>query len=72
MMYKAIYHPQIKKDLKKIDPPIRDKIRTEHIQTIVSSPGSRENLAGDLKNTSVYHFRIAKQEFRIAYITKEQ
>ena len=72
MTYRAIYHPQIKKDLKKIDPPIRDKIRTEHIPRILSSPGSGESLAGDLKGTSVYHFKITKQEFRIAYITDEQ
>jgi hypothetical protein len=58
--------------LKKIDPPIRDKIRTEHIPIILSSTLSGEKLVGDLKDTSVYHFTIAKQKFRIAYITDEQ
>ena len=64
-MYEAEYHPKIRKDLKKIDPPIRDKIRTEHIPKILSDPGAGENPAGDLKGTSSYHFRIAKQEFRM-------
>lgn len=70
-MYEAEYHPKIRKDLKKIDPPIREKIRTEHIPKILSDPGAGENLVGDLKGTSVYHFRIAKQEYRIAYLTDE-
>ena len=71
-MYEAEYHPKIIKYLKKIDPPIREKIRTEHIPRILSDPGSEENLAGDLKGTSAYHFRIARQEYRIAYVTDEK
>ena len=70
-MYKAEYHPKIRKDLKKIDPPIREKIRTDHIPKILSDPEAEENLSGDLKGTSAYHFRIAKQEYRIAYVTDE-
>jgi len=71
-MYEAEYHPRVNKDLKKIDPPIREKIRNEHIPKIISDPDVGENLSGDLKGTSSYHFKIAKQEFRIAYITDEQ
>ncbi len=71
-MYEAEYHPKIKKDLKKIDPPIREKIRTGHIPSILSDPGAGENLAGDLKGTSCYHFKVAKQEFRIAYVIDEK
>ncbi len=37
-MYEAKYHPKVKKDLKKIDPPIRKKIRNEHIPKILSTP----------------------------------
>lgn len=48
-MYEAEYHPKIRKDLKKIDPPIREKIRTEHIPKILSDPGAGENLVGDLR-----------------------
>jgi mRNA-degrading endonuclease RelE of RelBE toxin-antitoxin system len=71
-MYEAEYHPQIRKDLKKIDPPIRERIRAEHIPRILSNPGVGENLAGDLNGTSCYHFKIAKQEYRIAYLTDEK
>jgi mRNA-degrading endonuclease RelE of RelBE toxin-antitoxin system len=71
-MYEAEYHPKIRKDLKKIDPPIREKIRSEHIPKILSDPGAGEDLVGDLKGTSSYHFKIAKQEFRIAYVTDEK
>jgi len=71
-MYEVEYHPKIRKDLKKIDPPIREKIRTDHIPRILSDPEVGENLAGDMKGTSCYHFKIAKQEFRIAYITDER
>ena len=71
-MYEAEYHPKIRKDLKKIDPPIREKIRSEHIPKILSDPGVGEDLVGDLKGTSSYHFKIAKQEFRIAYVTNEK
>ncbi len=71
-MYEAKYHPKIKKDLKKIDPGIRNKIRTEHIPKILSDPGVGEKLSGDLDGTSSYHFKIAGQQFRIAYIADEQ
>jgi len=71
-MYEAEYHPKIRKDLKKIDPPTREKIRNEHIPKILSDPGVGEDLVGDLKGTSSYHFKIAKQKFRIAYVTDEK
>jgi mRNA-degrading endonuclease RelE of RelBE toxin-antitoxin system len=71
-MYEVRYHPKIKKDLKKLDPPIREKIRNEHIPKILSVPGTGETLSGDLSGTLSYHFKIAGQQFRIAYIVNEQ
>jgi addiction module RelE/StbE family toxin len=71
-MYEAKYHPKIKKDLKKIDPQIREKIRTEHIPKILSDPGRGEKLSGELNGTYSYHLKVAGQQFRIAYITDEQ
>ena len=71
-MYDAEYHPKIRKDLKKIDPPIREAIRSEHIPVIMSNPEVGKSLAGDLCGTYSYHFKIAKQEFRIAYIVDEK
>ena len=71
-MYEVKYHPKVKKDLKKIDPWIREKIRSEHIPKILSNPGAGERLSGDLDGTCSYHFKIAGQQFRIAYIADEQ
>lgn len=68
-MYSAKYHPRIKKDLKKIDPPVREKIRNEHIPKILANPEMGEELLADLKGTRSYHFTVSKQKFRIAYIT---
>jgi len=68
-MYKARYHPRVKKDLKNIDPPIREKIRNEHIPKILANPEMGEGLEGDLIGTRSYHFTVSKQQFRIAYIT---
>ncbi len=68
-MYEAEYHPRIRKDLKKIDSSICEKVRREHIPKILSDPGIGENMVGDLEGTSSYHFKIEKQEFRITYVT---
>ncbi len=70
-MYRAGYHPKDKKELKKIDPPIREKIRSEHIPGILTNPEIGEELAGDLKGSRSYHFTISKQQFRIAYVVEE-
>jgi len=70
-MYKAEYHPKVKKDLKKIDPQIRKAIRNIHIPQILKTPAAGSELTGDLKGTLSYHFSILKQQFRIAYIVDE-
>ena len=70
-MYKAEYHPKVKKDLKKIDPPIRKIIKRDHIPKILADPEIGEELAGDLQGTRSYHFKAVKQQFRIAYIAEE-
>jgi mRNA-degrading endonuclease RelE of RelBE toxin-antitoxin system len=45
-MYRAEYHPAIKRDLKKTDPQIRKKIRYEHIPVILSNPDAVKNFQG--------------------------
>ena len=72
MMYKDLYHPKIKKDLKKIDLPIKKKIQDEHIPIILSEPTIGEELVGDLQGVHSYHFKEAGQQFRIAYIVDEE
>lgn len=70
-MYKAKFHPAVKKDLKKIDPPIRTIIREQHIPYLLKHPDIGDKLTGDLQGTRSYHCRIAGQQFRIAYIKDE-
>jgi len=71
-MYKDEYHPQIRKDLKKIDPKLRKIIETEYIQEILSAPEKGEPLVGDLRDIRSYHFSFVKQEYRIAYVIYEE
>ncbi len=71
-MYKKNYHPKIKKDLKKIAPSIREKIREIYIPDIVSNPKNGEALKGDLSGVFSYHVKIASQSFRIAYNLDEE
>jgi len=70
-MYEVKYHPMIKRDLKKVDPHVRDIIKKEHIPIILSNPEIGPELTGDLSGTRSYHFKITKQQFRIAYIIEK-
>jgi len=70
-MYKDEYHPQVRKDLKKLDPKLREIIKTEYIPAILSAPEKGEPLVGDLRNIRSYHLTFVKQEYRIAYVIQE-
>ncbi|MBE9561246.1 MAG: type II toxin-antitoxin system mRNA interferase toxin, RelE/StbE family [Proteobacteria bacterium] len=70
-MYKDEYHPRIKKDVKKLAPHIREKIKTEYIPNILLSPNVGHNLEGDLNGIHSYHIIISKQQYRIAYLIDE-
>lgn len=71
MMYRDEYHPQVKKDLKKLSPNLREAVRTEHIPAILSEPEKGELLTGDLGGISSYHLKFVRQEYRIAYVADE-
>lgn len=71
-MYKDEYHPQVKKDLKKLDPKLRQIIKAEYIPEILSAPQKGEPLVGDLRDIRSYHFTFVKQEYRIAYVVQEE
>ena len=71
-MYKDEYHPAVKKDLKKVDAPIREEIKATHIPTVLSDPDIGETLIGDLAGIRSYHFKIANQQYRIAYTISEE
>ncbi|NJL58379.1 MAG: type II toxin-antitoxin system mRNA interferase toxin, RelE/StbE family [Desulfobacteraceae bacterium] len=70
-MYKDEYHPQIKKDLKKLDPKLRKTIEAECIPEILSAPEKGDTLVGDLRGIRSYHLTFVKKEYRIAYVIQE-
>lgn len=69
LMYKDKYHPQVKKDLKKIDKPVQKDIVENQLIKILSNPDEAGNtLYGDLEGIKAFHFTKNKVEYRIAYI----
>ena len=71
-MYKDLYHPKVRKDLKKIDPPIRQVIQQKHISQILANPDISDSLLGDLQGIRSYHLSEAGVQFRIAYFVDDQ
>ena len=70
-MYRDRYHPKVKKDLKKIDPQIRAKIKKEIMPALLSNPKAGHKLVGDLSGLLAYRFNVANQAYRIAYTVDE-
>lgn len=70
-MYKDEYHPQVKKDLKHLNPTLREMIKTQYIPEILANPTQSELLVGDLSGVRSYHFTFAQQRYRIAYMVEE-
>ncbi|QTA81081.1 RelE/ParE toxin domain-containing protein [Desulfonema limicola] len=56
-MYKDEYHPQVKKDLKKLDIKLRRLIEAEYIPEILSAPQKGDPLVGDLRDIRSYHLK---------------
>ncbi len=71
-MYKDEYHPQVRKDLKKLDHALREAVKEHYIQEIISNHEKGELLIGDLSGIRSYHFIFNKQQYRIAYMVDEQ
>jgi addiction module RelE/StbE family toxin len=67
-MFKDKYHPQVKKDLKKLDRSVCAEIQDIHIQQILKSPFAFDSLFGDLSGIYSYHFRKNRVEYRISYM----
>ena len=67
MLYKEKYHPQVKKDLKRLDRKVVKEAFSKHIDNILRKPYSGEKLHGKLSGVFSYHFRVNKVEYRIAY-----
>ena len=66
-MFKDEYHPQVKKDLRKLDHSVVADIKTVHLSKILENPLSPDLLTGDLAGIYSYHFKKNKNEYRICY-----
>lgn len=70
-MYKDLYHPAVKKDLKKIDKSAKDDIKEIWTPKLLSKPFEGEELTGPLAGIRSYHFSIERVQYRIAYSINE-
>lgn len=66
------YHPQVKKDLKRIEPQLLNKIRDEYLPVIKENPTIGNALRGYLQGILSYHFKFQKVQYRIAYVYSEK
>ena len=71
-MYRDEYHPQVRRDLKRLDKNLVLQVREKHIPNILESPLIGENLVGDLHGIRSYHFRYSSTQYRIAYFFNEE
>ncbi len=56
-MFELIFHPAVKKDLKKIEKSVADEIRGRHFVRIKENPFAAENLLHIFKGLKSYHFK---------------
>lgn len=68
MIYREQYHPAVKKDLRKIDFGVREKIKKEWIPKLLAEPKGGKELTGPLAGIHSYHFKVGKVQYRIAYL----
>ncbi len=70
-MFKEQYHPAVKKDLRKIDAGVREKIKNEWIPKLLLKPQEGKELTGPLTGIHSYHFKVGKMHYRIAYVIEK-
>lgn len=70
-MYKDEYHPQVKKDVKKLDIQVKKEIEDYHINMILNDPLKYELLTGNFRGIYSYHFKKNKVEYRICYMVND-
>jgi len=70
-MFKEQYHPSVKKDLRKIDAGVREKIKNEWIPKLLLEPQEGKELTGPLTGIHSYHFKVGKMHYRIAYVIEK-
>ena len=71
-MFKDRYHPAVKKDLRKIDKAVREKIKKVWIPKLLSEPDEGKELTGPLSGIRSYHFKAGKVQYRVAYMLEKK
>lgn len=66
-MYELRAISAVKKDLKRLNKPVRLAIEKEHFPQLQKSPHSGEPLHQDLQGLWSYHFSQAGTQYRIVY-----
>ena len=69
LVFNEKYHPQVKKDIKKLNKSLIQEILNKHLQIILKNPSTvSDQLIGDLTGIYSYHFKFNRIQYRIAYM----
>ena len=66
-MFELIFHPAVKRDLKKIGKSVSREIKDKHFRNIKENPSASENLSHMFRGLKSYHFKSGTVEYRIIY-----
>jgi len=72
MSFRDEYHPQFRKDLKKLDKKLIIDVFDVHIDSILKDPCAGEPLHGKLDDVLSYHFKKLSVEYRLAYFVDKK
>ncbi|NUM36611.1 MAG: type II toxin-antitoxin system mRNA interferase toxin, RelE/StbE family [Candidatus Brocadiae bacterium] len=70
-MYDIAVQSSAKKDIKRLDISVRNKVKEEILDILRENPESGEELLGALTGIRSYHFEHNKVQYRIAYTIEE-
>ena len=62
------FHPQVKRDIKRLPAPLVTELRETHLQKIREIPEAGAPLKAALKGILSYHFGYRQTQYRIAYV----
>ena len=71
-MFKDRYHPAVKKDLRKIDKAVREKIKKVWIPKLLLEPDEGKELTGSLSGIRSYHLPSTPKTLFNRGLTKDK
>lgn len=66
-MARLRFRSAVKKDLKRLPPPLVDQLQTIHLPRLAADPLQGDPLSGPFKGLRSYHFSFQGTEYRIIY-----